>query len=183
VSFIIIFGTLSFPTLHRHWIADIVASLLRDLSGLLMHSRESQPGIYSIAEQSPRSLHGTSCKHYKYRVDNYSRKTRTPIQLSGPRSPSTIHHDEFLCHSYWNSGRVPFVKGLLRSTRTDLNWSGARFTKYLTPVLRLSYGIFKVTIDLRRTSILQNILPRTQGSASVRFTRKIVRSSKTVFAY
>ena len=36
--------------------------------------------------------------------------------------------------------------------------SGARFTKYLTTILRLSYDNGKVTIDLRRTSNLQNIL-------------------------
>jgi len=35
---------------------------------------------------------------------------------------------------------------------------GARFTKYLTTVLRLSYDDAKVTIDLRRTSSLQDIL-------------------------
>ena len=40
---------------------------------------------------------------------------------------------------------------------------GARFTKHLTTVLRLSYDNAKVTIDLRRTSSLQNILRRTQG--------------------
>ena len=38
-----------------------------------------------------------------------------------------------------------------------------RFTKYLTTILRLSYDNAKVTIDLRRTSDLQNILRRTQG--------------------
>ena len=38
---------------------------------------------------------------------------------------------------------------------------GARFTKYLTTILRLSYDNAKVTIDLRRTSNLPNILRRT----------------------
>ena len=41
--------------------------------------------------------------------------------------------------------------------------SGARFTKYLRTILRLSYDNAKVTIDLRRTSSLQNMLRRTQG--------------------
>ena len=36
--------------------------------------------------------------------------------------------------------------------------SEARFTKYLTTILRLSYDNAKVTINLRRTSNLQNIL-------------------------
>ena len=36
--------------------------------------------------------------------------------------------------------------------------TGARFTKYLTTILRLSYDNAKVTIDLRRTSNLQNML-------------------------
>jgi len=40
---------------------------------------------------------------------------------------------------------------------------GAQFTKYLTTILRLSYDNAKVTIDLRRTSNLQNILRRVQG--------------------
>jgi len=35
---------------------------------------------------------------------------------------------------------------------------GARFTKYLTTILRLSYDNAKVTINLRRTSNLQNII-------------------------
>jgi len=59
---------------------------------------------------------------------------------------------------------------------------GARFTKYLTTILRLAYDNAKVTIDLRRTSNLQNILWRAQGYSWVRFTCKVVRSSETVFA-
>ena len=39
----------------------------------------------------------------------------------------------------------------------------ARFTKYLTRILRLSNDDAKVTMDLRRTSNLQNILRRAQG--------------------
>jgi len=39
----------------------------------------------------------------------------------------------------------------------------ARFTKYLTTFLRLSYDNAKVTIDLRRTSNLQNIIRRAHG--------------------
>jgi len=35
---------------------------------------------------------------------------------------------------------------------------GARFTKYLTTILRLSYDNAKVTTNLRQTSNLQNIL-------------------------
>ena len=59
---------------------------------------------------------------------------------------------------------------------------GARFTKYLTTILRLSYDNAKVTIDLRRTSNLQNVLRRTEGFSEARFTCKVVRSSETVFA-
>jgi len=59
---------------------------------------------------------------------------------------------------------------------------GVRFTKYLTTILRLSYDNAKVTIDLRRTSNLQNVLRRTQGFSEARFTCKVVRSSETVFA-
>ena len=50
----------------------------------------------------------------------------------------------------------------LSSRPTDWK-SGARFTKYLTTILRLSYDNAKVTIDSRRTSNLQNILRRAQG--------------------
>jgi len=60
--------------------------------------------------------------------------------------------------------------------------SGARFTKYLTTILQLSYDNAKVTIDLRRTSNLQNVLRRTRGFSEARFTCKVVRSSETVFA-
>ena len=55
---------------------------------------------------------------------------------------------------------------------------GARFTKYLTIVLWLSYDNAKVTIDLRRTYNLQNISRRTHGFAFVQITCKIVRSSE-----
>ena len=66
---------------------------------------------------------------------------------------------------------------------TDRERPGARLTRYLTTIIRLSYNNAKVTIDLRRTSNLQNILRRTQGFgfSSIRFTCKIVRSSETVF--
>jgi len=39
----------------------------------------------------------------------------------------------------------------------------------------------KVTIDLRRTSNLQNVLRSTQGFSWIRFTCEIVRLSVTVF--
>jgi len=45
---------------------------------------------------------------------------------------------------------------------------GVRFTKYLTTILRLSYDNAKVTIDLRRTSNLQNVLRRHQGFSEAR---------------
>ena len=35
---------------------------------------------------------------------------------------------------------------------------GARFTKYVTTILRLSYDNAKVTIDLQRTTNFQNII-------------------------
>jgi len=54
--------------------------------------------------------------------------------------------------------------GTLRTNRDVCRAGpGARFTKYLTTLLRLSYDNAKVTIDLRRTSNLQNILRRTHG--------------------
>jgi len=58
---------------------------------------------------------------------------------------------------------------------------GPRFTKYLTTILQLSYDNDNVTIDLRRTSKVQNILRRTQGFSYVRFTCEIVGLSETVF--
>jgi len=47
----------------------------------------------------------------------------------------------------------------------DEEWirPGARFTKYLTTILRLSYDNAKVTMDLLRMSNLQNNLRRAQG--------------------
>jgi len=66
-------------------------------------------------------------------------------------------------------------------TSNESKTAGTRFTKYLTTILRLSYDNAKVTIDLRRTSNLQNILRRTQGFSYVQFTCKIVRSSKIMF--
>jgi len=61
-------------------------------------------------------------------------------------------------------------------------YSGARFTKYLTTILRLSYDNAKVTINLRRTSNLQNSLQWMESFSWVRFTCKIVISSDRVFA-
>jgi len=63
---------------------------------------------------------------------------------------------------------------------------GARFTKYLTTILRLSYDNAKVTIDLRWTSNLQNIL--TKGARLFLGTIhlqscKIVRDSVHKLAY
>jgi len=49
------------------------------------------------------------------------------------------------------------------TVQPDNQHPGARFTKYLTTVLRLSYDNAKLTIDLRRTFNLQNILRRAQG--------------------
>jgi len=59
----------------------------------------------------------------------------------------------------------------------------ARFTKYLTTILRLSYDNAKVMIDLRQTSHSQNILRRTQGFSRVQFACKIVKSSEIVFVH
>ena len=65
----------------------------------------------------------------------------------------------------------------LRRTRQHepgiLSPARARLTEYLTTVLRLSYDNAKVTIDLRRTSNLQNVLRRTRGFSEARFTCKI----------
>jgi len=63
----------------------------------------------------------------------------------------------------------------------DCYCSGARFTKYFRTILRLFYDNAKVTVDLRRTSKLPNILQRMQGFSWVRFTCKIVRLPEIVF--
>ena len=57
-------------------------------------------------------------------------------------------------------------------------YHAAWFTKYFTTILRLSCGNAIVTIELRQTFNLPNVLWRTQGFSSVRFTCKIVRSSE-----
>jgi len=57
---------------------------------------------------------------------------------------------------------VALTAGVGGSTQTCV-LPGARFTKYLTTILRLSYDNAKVTIDLRRTSTLRNIIRRAQG--------------------
>jgi len=55
---------------------------------------------------------------------------------------------------------------------------GARFTKYLTTILRLSYDNAKVTTDPRPASSLQNTSRTTQGFSLVglRLACKIVRA-------
>jgi len=55
---------------------------------------------------------------------------------------------------------IPVVVGY-RSTR--YLEPAARFTKYLTTIVRLSYDNAEDTIDLRRTSNLQNVLRITQS--------------------
>ena len=72
-----------------------------------------------------------------------------------------------------------FQVGFLRAC--DASVRGPIYTQYLTTILRLSYDNAKVTIDLRRTSNLQDISRRTQGFSCVRFTCKVVRSSERVF--
>ena len=84
---------------------------------------------------------------------------------------------------------VVYVVGVYRNVRQGdcvvrghaaRHRSGARFTKYLTIILRvISYNNAEVTIDLRRSSNLQNTLRRAQGFSCVQFTCK---SSETVFA-
>ena len=59
--------------------------------------------------------------------------------------------------------------------------AGARLTKYLTTILRLSYDNATVTINLRRMSNLQNISRWMESFSLVRFTCKIVISSEIVF--
>ena len=61
-------------------------------------------------------------------------------------------------------------------------WSGARFAKYLTTVLRLSDDNAKVTIGLRRTYILRKILRTMQGTIYFH-NRKIVGDSVNILAY
>jgi len=75
----------------------------------------------------------------------------------------------------------PLFSAQLRSCKTPYCESGARFTKYLTTILRLSYDNAKVTIDLRRTSNLQNILRMNARLFWVRFACKVVRSSESRF--
>jgi len=53
----------------------------------------------------------------------------------------------------------------------------------LQNILRQSYNNAKVTIDLGRTSNLQNILRRTQGFSWAQFGCKIVSDSVRTLAY
>ena len=85
----------------------------------------------------------------------------------------TGHVDRFRC-SEWRHcvvvriGWVVYVldddgrrrsRGSGRRSEPAMHHSpGARFTKYLTTILQLSYDNAKVTINLRRTSNLRNIL-------------------------
>ena len=57
--------------------------------------------------------------------------------------------------------------------------SGARFTKYLTTILRLSYDNARLTINLRRRLLCKT--SDEERKAWVQFTCNIARSSKIVF--
>ena len=62
-----------------------------------------------------------------------------------------------------------------------VNVTGARFTKYLSTNLRLSYDNAKVMIDLRWTSNLLSISRRMEGFSQVRLTCRIIVLSEIVF--
>jgi len=85
----------------------------------------------------------------------------------------------------WTSRNFPstYGRGLLVVWRCcdKLCISGARFTKYLTTILRLSYDNATVTINLRRTSNLQNSSQWMESFSWVRYTCKIVISSEIAF--
>ena len=100
---------------------------------------------------------------------------RTPALHSGRRPhPRTSDHNMTLSAASADADRTAAVRSGRRShahhhlaTSQYAHYSpspGARFSKYLTTILRLSYDNAKVTTyDLRRTSNLQNILRRAQG--------------------
>jgi len=72
---------------------------------------------------------------------------------------------------------LPVTSRYRVETTGRMDRAGARFTKYLTTILRLSYDNAEVTIDLRRTSNLQNILRRTQrlflGTIHLQYRKRV----------
>ena len=65
---------------------------------------------------------------------------------------------------------------------TQTGKSAARFTQYLTTVLRQSYDNAEVTIDLRRTSSLQNLPRLFLGTIRLQ-NRKFVLNNVHKLAY
>ena len=103
-------------------------------------------------------------------VDNLSSMTQLRrVYLQQNRLTQVVRLDAlyslvFIDLSHNRIAHVPaFWLDGLRHLQVQCLEPAARFTKYLTIILRLSYDNAKVTIDLRRTSNLQNILRRAQG--------------------
>jgi len=98
------------------------------------------------------------------------------------RCPAVRHK----CHlSYSETANLQIPMLLLRSVLLgdygyyELGLPAARLTKCLTIILRLSYDNAKVTIDLRRTCNLQNVL-HDEREAFLRH-HLLARPSETVF--
>ena len=86
-----------------------------------------------------------------------------------------------LCGPLWSFAVFSHTAAALQSVSTKWHVRrepGARFTEYLTTILRLSYDNAEVTIDLRRTTNLLKIFQRTQGYSQLQFARKIVQEAQ-----
>jgi len=77
-------------------------------------------------------------------ASSWSKSTSTTSRCCLPPSRSSTSRETLELSSIAGSAHV-----------ASLCRSGARFTKYLTTILRLSYDNAKVTIDIRRTSNLR----------------------------
>ena len=81
---------------------------------------------------------------------------------------ASVFLPQWLVHIMYNTQRHNATQAAATCSANALNKARvtrprARFAKYLMIILPLSYDNAKVTIDLRRTTNLQNISRRTQG--------------------
>jgi len=100
----------------------------------------------------------------KYRHLSGKNKISKFLQVGKISTDSNICHTSVYFFYFNNEFRGSFLYFLSTIGSAVCARTVARFTKYPTTIVRLSYdNATKVAIDLRRTYSLPNVLQRTQG--------------------
>ena len=120
------------------WTCDGSFGVSEKISGLT---------VANDCKNRPRTSSQQSGMHMPWHACTNAQKTKMAPAVLSIKWQSGIA----VCSESENVKSFPSHMGLQSS-------AGARLTKYLTTILRLSYDNATVTINLQRTSNLQNIL-------------------------